>query len=190
VGLSDLAQEQAPNISGGEAQRCALARALASGAKVLLLDEPSANVDKEGRIKLMEILQKLSVDPALTIIMATHDQAMEERLCQKRIRLLDGHLAEIEEMEIREGVLTEKDGRLCLWTAKEGEFSGFPVSEPAGQAETTPGTLTSLTAADGYIQLSLAGQNQIKILVRLREEKSQILAGKLTLNTKLLVTNN
>ncbi|MDR1607571.1 MAG: ATP-binding cassette domain-containing protein, partial [Deltaproteobacteria bacterium] len=112
VGLSALAAAPAPKLSGGEAQRGSLARALATGAEVLLLDEPTANVDKAAREDLVNLIERLSQDPRLTIIIATHDQAMEERLCQTRLRLEDGQLVAEEARDIFEAQLFLKDGQL------------------------------------------------------------------------------
>ncbi|MDR1395586.1 MAG: ATP-binding cassette domain-containing protein, partial [Deltaproteobacteria bacterium] len=114
VGLSSLAKAAAPTLSGGEAQRIALARALACGAEVLLLDEPSANVDAASRAGLGRLLENLTSDPRLTVIMATHDEALEERLCQTLLHLKDGILVSQEDRESLTGRLVRRDGELVL----------------------------------------------------------------------------
>lgn len=74
VGLGALLQQQARRLSGGELQRTALARALASGKDLILADEPSANLDAANTELIAEILNGLT--SRATIIVATHDPAL------------------------------------------------------------------------------------------------------------------
>jgi ABC-type multidrug transport system ATPase subunit len=92
VDLLHLAEAPAPKLSGGEAQRVSLARALAAGAEVLLLDEPTANLDRAARESLLMLIEKLWQDQKLSIIVATHDHHLETELCQEFIQLRDGRL--------------------------------------------------------------------------------------------------
>jgi zinc transport system ATP-binding protein len=71
LGLSRLAKRQASQLSGGEFQKMLLARALVSQPKLLLLDEPTANVDAPSRVQIFELLQTLRQD--MTIILVSHD---------------------------------------------------------------------------------------------------------------------
>lgn len=68
-------------LSGGELQRAAIARALAIGADVLLLDEPLANVDPEGRVELLRLLRELKRER--TILMSSHDLTLPSDLADK-----------------------------------------------------------------------------------------------------------
>lgn len=92
VGLLNLASAPAHRLSGGEAQRASLARALAAGAEVLLLDEPTANLDRAARESLLLLIEKLWQEQKLSIIIATHDHNLETELCQKLIHLRDGRI--------------------------------------------------------------------------------------------------
>jgi ABC-type lipoprotein export system ATPase subunit len=74
VGLSALLQQQARRLSGGELQRTALARALASGKDLILADEPSANLDAANTEMIAEILDGLTTHA--TIVVATHDPVL------------------------------------------------------------------------------------------------------------------
>jgi zinc transport system ATP-binding protein len=71
VGLADLCNRSFSDLSGGQRQRVLIARSLASQPELLLLDEPTANVDRAAEARLYELLQELN--RRLTILMASHD---------------------------------------------------------------------------------------------------------------------
>ncbi|MEA3491401.1 MAG: ABC transporter ATP-binding protein [Campylobacterota bacterium] len=77
-----------PNLlSGGEQQRVAVARAVASKPKIILADEPTANLDSKNSIKLMDMMRELNEKEGVTILFASHDDYVVESA--KRIILLD-----------------------------------------------------------------------------------------------------
>ncbi len=71
VGLLDFKEESFGTLSGGQAQRALIARALVSEPKLLLLDEPTASVDSQAEADIYTLLQKLK--GTMTILMVTHD---------------------------------------------------------------------------------------------------------------------
>jgi putative ABC transport system ATP-binding protein len=73
VGLSDRAHHRPDQLSGGQQQRVAVARALAINPKVILADEPTANLDTENGKQVMDIMKKLNQETGVTFIFATHD---------------------------------------------------------------------------------------------------------------------
>jgi putative ABC transport system ATP-binding protein len=73
VGLGDRAQHRPDQMSGGEQQRVAVARALATGPALILADEPTANLDTENGRQVMEIMLKLNEETGTTFVCATHD---------------------------------------------------------------------------------------------------------------------
>jgi ABC-type lipoprotein export system ATPase subunit len=81
------------NLSGGEQQRVAIARTLATGAHVLLADEPTGNLDKANGDILIEILRKLAHEQSYCVIVVTHDPSIAER-SDKVWRMTDGDLTE------------------------------------------------------------------------------------------------
>jgi tungstate transport system ATP-binding protein len=93
VGLSDLAQRPARRLSGGEQQRLALARALARDPQVLLLDEPTANLDPAATRSVEEIVLR-AAQSGIKIVMASHDLGQVRRLAGDVIFLVRGALGE------------------------------------------------------------------------------------------------
>lgn len=80
VGINQDKYRRYPaNLSGGEQQRVAIARTLASGARILLADEPTGNLDKANGEKIVEILGHLAHDQGYCVIIVTHNLAISER---------------------------------------------------------------------------------------------------------------
>jgi len=71
--IADLAYEKANTVSGGEAQRAAIARAMANNPKILLADEPTGNLDKENESNVMRYFKKVKTEFNTTIVVATHN---------------------------------------------------------------------------------------------------------------------
>jgi len=93
VGLQNHAGALPKQLSGGQAQRAAIARGLFTQPRVLLLDEPFSAVDAFTRMKLQDLLLKVALEHQLTVLLVTHD--IDEALyLSDRIVLLDGGLTE------------------------------------------------------------------------------------------------
>jgi putative ABC transport system ATP-binding protein len=95
VGLQERLQHYPNQLSGGEQQRCAIARAFSTQPRVLFADEPTGNLDSKTGRHIIELLFELNSEQGTTLIMATHDEALS-RLCRQRIRLEDGRLLDTE----------------------------------------------------------------------------------------------
>ena len=91
VGLSHRATHKPCELSGGEMQRAAIARALMASPSLLLADEPTGNLDTETGQEILKLLAELSQDDGLTILMITHDEMIAENadICH---RMQDGKL--------------------------------------------------------------------------------------------------
>jgi tungstate transport system ATP-binding protein len=99
VGLSKLTHQRARTLSGGEAQRVALARAMVLEPQVLLLDEPTANLDPYNVSLIEDIIQKLNRKESTTIILVTHNVFQARRLADRVMLMLDGHIIEVADVE-------------------------------------------------------------------------------------------
>jgi ABC-type lipoprotein export system ATPase subunit len=97
VGLTSRASHRPGQLSVGEQQRVAVARAIVHRPRLLLADEPTANLDRATAIDLMNLLQDIQQQCGTTIIMVTHDDELAARYCHRLIRLRDGRLASQEE---------------------------------------------------------------------------------------------
>ena len=93
VGLSDRAHHRPDQLSGGQQQRVAVARALASNPKLILADEPTANLDTENGKQVMEIMQKLNKETGVTFVFATHDPRVIS-YAKRVVTLRDGLIVE------------------------------------------------------------------------------------------------
>ena len=80
------------SLSGGEQQRVAIARAIVNEPKLLLCDEPTGNLDPDMSMEIMQVLEEINKSCGTTIIMATHDKDIVNRMKKEVIVLKDGHL--------------------------------------------------------------------------------------------------
>jgi putative ABC transport system ATP-binding protein len=79
-------------LSGGEAQRVAIARTLMVDPEVLLLDEPTASLDPEAQAGVERLLRELLTDADRTVLLLTHDQAQVDRIADRVIEFVDGRI--------------------------------------------------------------------------------------------------
>jgi len=91
VGLGHRLAHRPSELSGGEMQRAAIARALVARPDVLLADEPTGNLDSKTGREIIELLRTLNEQQALTIIMVTHDEAIAKQ-AHRTVRLAEGRL--------------------------------------------------------------------------------------------------
>ncbi len=95
VGLKDLEQRYAKTLSGGEAQRVAIARMLAYEPELILLDEPTANLDPANTSTVEKAMQKAKEAYGATVIVATHNMFQARRLGDRVALLLNGKFVEV-----------------------------------------------------------------------------------------------
>ncbi len=99
VGLGDLRQRRARTLSGGEQQRVALARALVLHPDVLLLDEPTANLDPYNVGLIEGVVRRLHSEEGTTIVVVTHNVFQAKRLAHRVGLILEGRLVEMADTE-------------------------------------------------------------------------------------------
>ena len=94
VGLGHRLKHKPRELSGGEMQRAAIARALVARPQLLLADEPTGNLDLSTGKEILQLLGSLNRHEKLTIVMVTHDQAVAER-ADRVVRLVDGRIEDL-----------------------------------------------------------------------------------------------
>ncbi len=99
VGMFEKRDDIVKNLSGGEKQRVAVARALINDPKIILADEPTGNLDMENAENIMNVLRQC-IDNGATVIMATHDKLLREKYPARVIELEKGKV-------IKDGVANE-----------------------------------------------------------------------------------
>jgi putative ABC transport system ATP-binding protein len=94
VGLSDRQHHYPQQLSGGEQQRVAVARAFASDAPILFADEPTGNLDTQTGATVADLLFDLNKEQGTTLVLVTHDEKLAAR-CERQFRMTAGVLEEV-----------------------------------------------------------------------------------------------
>ncbi|MDR2699939.1 MAG: ABC transporter ATP-binding protein [Nitrososphaerota archaeon] len=92
LSIEKLAMRNFYELSGGEQQRVLVARSIAQEAKVLLLDEPTSNLDIRHQLEVMDLTRKIVLTKKLTVVIAIHDLNLAARFCDKVIMMKDGKI--------------------------------------------------------------------------------------------------
>jgi len=110
--LSELAGQRAGRLSGGEQQRVAIAAAMCGGARLLLADEPTSQMDVVGRDEIIDLLHRVNAQFGVTVVVVTHD-AQIARQSGRTVTIRDGRIG-AEGVEGREFAVVARDGSLQL----------------------------------------------------------------------------
>lgn len=92
LGLGELADRRPSELSGGQQQRVAVARAVASRPRLVLADEPTANLDGENAEILLQLMRELNEQQGITFIFSTHDPRVVAH-ARRVVKLIDGRVA-------------------------------------------------------------------------------------------------
>lgn len=137
LGLAHLANRVAGRLSGGEQQRVAIAAAASSGARLLLADEPTSQLDAEGRAEVIALVEQVNRQLGATVVLVTHDPHVAEHSA-RTVTIRDGRVGS-EGRHGREFAVVGRDGALQL---PPDVLERFP-----------PGTLLEVAAGDDDIAL-------------------------------------
>jgi len=132
VGLSDFEKRRVNQLSGGEAQRVVIARALVIEPEVLFLDEPTANIDQKHIDVVERIIKKIKKEIKTTVIFTTHDLSQAYRLADEVISLLDGKIIKQVPENLLWGEIVEEDGSKWFNVVENIKFA--VVTEKVGPA--------------------------------------------------------
>jgi tungstate transport system ATP-binding protein len=132
VGLSGFENRRANQLSGGEAQRVVIARALVIEPEVLFLDEPTSNIDQKHVDVVERMIKKINNEIKTTVIFTTHDLSQAYRLADEVIALLDGKMIKQVQDNLLWGEIVEEDGSKWFNVAENIKFA--VVTEKVGLA--------------------------------------------------------
>jgi iron complex transport system ATP-binding protein len=142
VGLQDFAQRRVDELSGGERQRVVLARALAQEPRLLLLDEPTANLDLHHQVAMLELVRGLTRDQGLAVVAAVHDLQLAALYCDRVILLSKGRVVSLgaPETVLTPPLLLETFGQRVVLSAHPTHGVPLVALVPNGNARRlTPG---------------------------------------------------
>ncbi len=132
VELTKYSKRNARTLSGGEMQRVAIARAIATKPEVLLLDEPTANLDPVSSSKIEDLITGIIKQNAITVIIATHDMEQGQRLADKMSVLVDGEI--VQTGNAREIFTSPKNRQVAEFVGMENIIDGVVISNEGNMA--------------------------------------------------------
>lgn len=179
VRLEGFEKRQAKKLSGGEQQRVALARALALNTKLLLLDEPTANLDPKNADIMEEVIAAANRELKTTIVIATHNMFQAKSLPHRIALISDGKISEV-------GTPIEIFGRLsktlASFAAVENTFTGTAKATEDGTTLIDIGNNVQLETAsqrDGAVTVLISPSDIILSKNRISSSARNVLSGKI-----------
>jgi iron complex transport system ATP-binding protein len=95
TGVEHLSQRKFSQLSGGERQRAFIARAICQEPQIILLDEPTASLDLAHQVRIMDLMEKLKIDKAITVVMVSHDVNLASMYADRLLLLKAGRIASL-----------------------------------------------------------------------------------------------
>lgn len=180
VKLSGYESRSAEALSGGEQQRVSLARALALNTEVLLLDEPTANLDPRNVSIMEETILRVNRERKTTVVMATHNMFQAEALTDRAALLMNGRVAQI---GTPEQIFKEPSEHLASFARLENVFSGTARIVEGGLTVIDLGNGVGIEASvrrKGLVTASVRPEDIILSSSRLVSSARNVFRGKVT----------
>ena len=158
VRLEGFETRRAKKLSGGEQQRVSLARALVLGRELLLLDEPTVNLDPKNVSIIEETIKRINREKKTTIVLATHNIFQAEAISEKVVLILDGT---IKQTGTNLDIFGKSNKLLTSFARLENVFSGNSKTSKDG---------TSIIEVDQHLKIEASFDKRGKITVYVRPE--------------------
>jgi molybdopterin-binding protein len=185
VKLEGFEKRNARKLSGGEQQRVAIARALVLKTKLLLLDEPTANVDPKNAGILEEVIETVNRESKTTIVMATHNMFQAKTL-PHRIALMDE--GKITEVGTPAEVFGKLSKNLASFAAVDNTFTGHAKTTSAGTSKVDVGNSVQIEVTEqrqGTTAVFINPQAIILSKTAVKSSARNVFKGKITEITDL-----
>jgi len=179
VRLEGFEKRHAKGLSGGEQQRVAIARALVLKTKLLLMDEPTANLDPKNASIIEEIIATINSELRTTIVMATHNMFQAKKLPQRVALLTDGRMSEVGTTEDIFGSLSKT---LASFAVLENTFEGTAKPTENHTTLVDIGNGVQIEAADktsGKVSVFVSPRDIILSRRRFASSARNVLKGKI-----------
>ena len=180
VKLEGFENRPAKKLSGGEQQRVAIARALALKPKLLLLDEPTANLDPKNASILEDVIATVNHEMKTTIVLATHNMFQAKAIPQRIALINDGRITEIGEPA---EVFNKLSTNLVSFAAVENTFKGNAYATEEGTTMISVGNgveVEATTQKNGEVTFFINPQDIILSETALRSSARNMFKGKIT----------
>lgn len=133
VGLADQMDSLPDQLSGGEQQRVAVARAMVNRPPLLICDEPTGNLDPAISLGIMKLLERIN-RTGTTVIVATHDREMVDSMHRRVIALEGGHVIRDQEREVTATMAPTNVGYPSKRQSATSSVTGLPRSAPSSRS--------------------------------------------------------
>ena len=187
VGMEKYKKRCPDTLSGGQMQRIAIARAIVKGARIILADEPTGNLDEANTVMIMDLLRAIAKDHL--VLLVTHEEKLVDSYCDKVIELKDGEIINVRDNEIDGGASIKDKNDVYLGDLEKSEISADGISiELYGNAPENPIAFKIIN--DGqrlFLKVETAGVRVIdnSSEIRLKEGKYEPRATKNSMSEDL-----
>lgn len=179
VGASDFGTRQANELSGGESQRIALARALALEPEAILFDEPFTFLDQNSGREIDSLIRQLNLDCGTTVIFSTHDKFQGIALADRVIALVNGRIVNRPLVNFFSGRVADgyfDSGRIRIHVADAEDGASHMCIDPdeivlstgplvSSMRNTLPGTIRAITGDPPHVRISVDAGERFEVLV-------------------------